>query len=61
MPQGRLPVHPACLGDVPGERGAPPRHVQLLHKLPRLLLRLQPVQGSALESRQDQKVLCRFL
>ena len=46
---------------MPGERGAPPRHVQLLHQLPGLLLRLQPVQGRPLKSRQDQKVLSDFL
>ena len=61
VPQGRLPVHPASLGDVPGERGAPSRHVQLLHKLPRVLLRVQPVQGSTVESGQNKKVLFNFL
>ena len=48
-------------GNVPRERGTPPRHVQLLHQLPGLLLRLQPVQGRPLKSRQDQKVLSDFL
>ena len=46
---------------MPGKRGTPPRHVQFLHQLPGLLLRLQPVQGRALKSRQDQKVLSDFL
>ena len=53
MLQGGVPVHPASLGDVSRERGAPPGHVELLHQLPRLLLRVQPVQGGALKSGQD--------
>ena len=47
-------VHPAAVDHVPGERGAPPRHAQLLHQLPRLLLSLQAVQDCAL---QDLQVL----
>ena len=46
--QGGLRVHPAGLGHVPRERGAPAGHVQLLNQLPRLLLCLQPVQGGPL-------------
>ena len=47
MYQESGPLHPAAVDHVPGERGAPARHVQLLLQLPHLLLSLQPVQGGA--------------
>ena len=48
MHEAAGPVHPAPVDHVPGERGAPPGHAQLLHQLPHLLLRLQAVQGGPL-------------
>ena len=39
------PVHPSHVDHVPGVSGSPPRHDQLLHQLPHLLLSLQAVQG----------------
>ena len=50
MSEGRVPVHPPRLGDVPRERGPPPRHVQLQLQLPRLLQRQPAVQVRSLQS-----------
>ena len=47
--EGAGPVHPAHVDHVPGERGAPAGHGQLLHQLPHLLLCLQAVQVCPLQ------------
>ena len=42
-------IHPSPVGDVPRVGGSPPRHGQLLHQLPHLLLRLLALQEGALQ------------
>ena len=49
MRRGVRPVHSPPLGDVPRVCGSPPRHAQLLHQLPHLLLRLRPLQKGSLQ------------
>ena len=51
---GVRPVHPSSVGDVPRVCGPPPRHAQLLHKLPHLLLRLRPLQKGTLKGGKDR-------
>ena len=50
LQQGRGPVRPPAVGDVPGVRGPPAGDGQLLFELPRLLQRQPTVQGSSLQS-----------
>ena len=46
-------IHPAPVGDVPRVGGSPPRHGQLLHQLPHLLLRLLALQEGSLQGGMD--------
>ena len=53
---GVRPVHPSPVGDVPRVGGPPPRHAQLLHQLPHLLLRLRPLQEGTLQGEKIHKI-----